>query len=1384
MSDVVAQAIVEIVAETQDFERQLRNIASKFTGPQQQQLSRRLSEPFQSASTAAQRMGQDGEKALAKVSQAATRTGKSLKGLFGGASAALAGITATAAVTGSNFNVLQQQVRASLTAIKGLEEGEKILANVNKLVDDSPFARPVFLQATQQLAAFGVESEKIVPVLDAIQQAVAGFGGSEADIPEFANVFAQIQSLGRITGEEVQRFSSRGVDVLEILAKQAGITAEQMQKRISDGAVGATEAIDGLVDGIQEKFGGATANVRKTFVGALDRVKAAFRDIGAQSISGLIDPKSGGLLVDSFNNIATAMRKVQAVLVPVLQPAFAKLGIILASVTKNVADFAATLSKGDVSDFVGQIAKIAPLLAAIGGGFVTSFAANIPILQQFGFALSPITTGIVLFAAAIPEVRQAIAGMAETLKPLIDQVLPKFLVLFGAVQELIAKVSESFIQQLTPILAGFLNVLNAILPALTVFALALSKIAPLLSSFLILITINTLLKATGAGMARLSNSILNIGSNATGAGGALSKLGVGTKAIEGGTLAAAGGVAKLSAGFTKAIPVIGLALTAFTVFKSFQKPVETLEQKIAKLGDTAKATSADLQNLFKPEQLEAVNNSLDDLEKKTVSLRNEANKQGQQGGFVSSRDLFNIKEAAKNVQNYEKNVAKAGEVIRAAAKAGFIAQAEETVKTFGNIEARNQLLAIIKEEVLLKQREALVTELNTAKAGGNAEAIDKATAAILAFDEANKAYINTAGLVGAKLSGFALIASKLQGFLDGTNVSLNKGVTVMKLNQEALDNFATKLDAVKSAQDAVKNAQQGLTDAQDRAKDSRENLTQATKAAADIDVRLADTLTQLNTLTEKRQALLNDTASDTRELVEAEENLLQVGFQLRDLEQEKIATEEKIQEIRDSQPQDLADIDENITRAKIALNKATRDEQKLLKGTNKAKINLKGLSLDELKIKLADIRASQQAENAGPDPDEEIEKEEALTLATLDKGDAQQRVQELELSKNELIKKDKIEIREAEERLLSISLEREGALRAETDAQDALNKIRAGDTQRTRDIKDLDEEIKDINVTIKGLREDQAAAAIKIKDANDAIVKSNDLIKISQEAITTAKQAAQKAQATLVGDESKLNELLITRIGLQKELVAGNAAAARVFIEAVTGSKLPEGLSAEILSKISTALIDSPGNLPAATIVKALTGKDLPSVLSPEFIQRIANALLKAPGTPFQDIFKQLKVPGFFADGGIVSAPGKYGLLAHVGEYNRPEMIGPLTNPSRFMSVLQQAMPYAHPQIQQMMAPALGSSPDTITNPTISRSQIGETRYAPSVSRSSAQAEMMQAAQQKELISTLKEISHKLDTLDPTTTNNVEIKVDGSGNPEIAARRVARQVEKILKKPY
>ena len=229
-----------------------------------------------------------------------------------------AALNTTMMATGIQYNTLQQVASKSMQTMMGSIEGANMqMERFHAFADESPFSRATFLEAQRQLMAFGMEADRVVPSLEGIQNAVAAIGGGNTEIMQLTDILGAIQGQGKITGRELQRMGQMGIDAADIIGEQMGKSGAAIRDEITKGTLDADTAIEALTTGMAQRFDGAAAGLKETFEGAIDRVKAAFRDLSGESFEWAVGSEGGGLLVDLANAAADAMRAIQQLPGPV-----------------------------------------------------------------------------------------------------------------------------------------------------------------------------------------------------------------------------------------------------------------------------------------------------------------------------------------------------------------------------------------------------------------------------------------------------------------------------------------------------------------------------------------------------------------------------------------------------------------------------------------------------------------------------------------------------------------------------------------------------------------------------------------------------------------------------------------------------------------------------------------------------------------------------------------------------------------------------------------------------------------------------------------------------------------------------------------------------------
>jgi tape measure domain-containing protein len=108
---------------------------------------------------------------------------------------------------------------------------------IQELADFSartPFRFEEIAQAGKSLLSFQFQAEELVPLLQQLGDVAAGVGTPLRDLTQ---VFGQVASAGKLTGERLLQFQERGVPIVKALAEEMGVLESEVRDMVSGSKV-------------------------------------------------------------------------------------------------------------------------------------------------------------------------------------------------------------------------------------------------------------------------------------------------------------------------------------------------------------------------------------------------------------------------------------------------------------------------------------------------------------------------------------------------------------------------------------------------------------------------------------------------------------------------------------------------------------------------------------------------------------------------------------------------------------------------------------------------------------------------------------------------------------------------------------------------------------------------------------------------------------------------------------------------------------------------------------------------------------------------------------------------------------------------------------------
>lgn len=172
-------------------------------------------------------------KGVASIGKMVSGVGSRVAGLgkaFTPVTAAVVGVGATAGKTAIDFTKLYESTMVVFEKmLGGKQAADELYSSLLSIAKASTFSQEAFLTAGKKLVGMGIDAQSTTKYMQAITDAVAGFGGTSENLTNVAENFAKISTAGKLSMEDVNMLSDNGIQALKILGNQYGKTTDEIR---------------------------------------------------------------------------------------------------------------------------------------------------------------------------------------------------------------------------------------------------------------------------------------------------------------------------------------------------------------------------------------------------------------------------------------------------------------------------------------------------------------------------------------------------------------------------------------------------------------------------------------------------------------------------------------------------------------------------------------------------------------------------------------------------------------------------------------------------------------------------------------------------------------------------------------------------------------------------------------------------------------------------------------------------------------------------------------------------------------------------------------------------------------------------------------------------
>lgn len=350
------------------------------------------------AKNVATQMGQSFENigtAFQKIGQGMSKAGTYLTGTLTLGLGALA-------TQGIKYNAQMETFEANLTTLLGSSDKAKsLLSDLQQMASTTPYETTDLISATQTMVGFGISAQDAQKYLNVLGDIAMG---DSQKMQGLALAFSQVQSTGKLTGQDLLQMINQGFNPLLYISKMTGKSMSELKEEMSEGKISAKMVGDAFEYATQKG---------QPFYQAMEK--------GADTVNGRIST-----LKDNFNIMIGNLTES---LLPIFEKVVDKL-IELTEKFSNLSDE----QKENILKWAGIAMAIGPVLMVLGK--VTSGIGL--VTQAFGklLQMNGVSTMISKFVAlcggagpaigVVIAVVVALAGVFVFLKRNWDKVTEAF----------------------------------------------------------------------------------------------------------------------------------------------------------------------------------------------------------------------------------------------------------------------------------------------------------------------------------------------------------------------------------------------------------------------------------------------------------------------------------------------------------------------------------------------------------------------------------------------------------------------------------------------------------------------------------------------------------------------------------------------------------------------------------------------------------------------------------------------------------------------------------------------------------------------------------------------------------------------------------------------
>lgn len=171
--------------------------------------------------------------------------------------------------------------KIGFSTLFGEKEGQAMMDKIDKFAKETPFKTSGVISNVQKMMAYGWDASRIMSDMKVIGDAAAATGKGDEGLASIVYALSEIKSKGKLSTQELNQLASAGIKAKAYLAEGLGFgTSDAGMKKLSealeDGAIGANQAVDLILEGMKEFDGMMDRTANETVEGLKSQLEDVF----------------------------------------------------------------------------------------------------------------------------------------------------------------------------------------------------------------------------------------------------------------------------------------------------------------------------------------------------------------------------------------------------------------------------------------------------------------------------------------------------------------------------------------------------------------------------------------------------------------------------------------------------------------------------------------------------------------------------------------------------------------------------------------------------------------------------------------------------------------------------------------------------------------------------------------------------------------------------------------------------------------------------------------------------------------------------------------------------------------------------------------------------